>query len=76
MPTFRLEYKDDMHGVAKYLDFEALDAGAALKIAKQEAKGRWGRLSQDGQFLCDLEHLDSGDANLWVVSPSGEHALP
>ena len=69
MPTFRLVYEEDRHGVPKWIEFEAPNASGALKFAKGEAQGRWAQLFEEGRFLCRLERIDPDGANIWMVGP-------
>lgn len=75
--TYRLVYDDDRHGAAKWIEFEARDAGGALSIAKGEARGRWAQLFEGGRYLCRLENADPDGANIWlVVSPAWSENQP
>jgi hypothetical protein len=70
MRSYRLVYEDDRHGAAKWIEFEARDAGGALSIAKGEARGRWAQLFENGRYLCRLENADPDGANIWLVARS------
>lgn len=65
--TYRLKYADDGFGVAKEIEFDAVDSGQALHLAQQERRGRSAELWHDGLRLCTLRR-SQGAADLWEIN--------
>lgn len=68
MNVFRLKFTDDGLGLAKEVEFTAVDPGRALTIAQYEARGRSAELWRDGARICTLRR-SRGEADIWEINP-------
>ena len=64
MSTYQLVFADDGRGLAKTIEFDAVDAAAALEIAHSEAPRRNAELWQDNALLCRIKRSETGFWNL------------
>jgi hypothetical protein len=82
MATFSLVYSDDTHGSARRIEFEAVDANGALRIAQSQVVGRTAELWEGDRKLCTLRRVGP-DGSIWEVGPcangkqlTSQHASP
>ena len=66
--TFNLVYSDDALGCARRIEFEAIDADGALRIAQCQAPGRLAELWEGDRKLCTLRRVGP-DGAIWEVGP-------
>lgn len=69
MDTYSLRFSDDGVGLAKRVEFEALDAGMALRVAHKEAAGRAAELWHGRRKLCTLRRTGLR-GEIWQVGPA------
>lgn len=67
MPTWTLRYDDLRFGLEKQVEYEAVDAAAALAIAGHEPIGRRAELFCDGAPIFRLGGEPDGAAAYWVA---------
>ncbi len=68
MQTYRLKLTDDGIGIAKFIDFDGLDASSALSVLSNESGGRRAELWDGARLVCTIER-DSEGSGFWVVNP-------
>jgi len=69
VPTYNLIYSDDALGSARRIEFEAMDACGALRIAQSQTAGRTAELWEGNRRLCTLRRVGPEGA-IWEVGPS------
>jgi hypothetical protein len=75
MPTYNLVYSDDTLGCARRIEFEAVDANGALRIAQSEAVGRTAELWEGDRKLCTLSRVGP-EGSIWEVGSSNSLQPP
>jgi hypothetical protein len=73
MATYKLVYSDDSLGCARRIEFEAVDAHGALRIAQSQAVGRTAELWEGDRKLCTLRRVGP-EGSIWEVGPCDNRA--
>lgn len=66
MAIYKLKFTDDGLGCAKEIEFEALDAGQALLVARGELSGRRAELWERERRLCTLRR-EGTQGDIWHI---------